>query len=82
MKWRYGIVKKKFGDMDIFSIGEFYFEEDPLKVESWTEESELEFDEFSDENFSDENVKEKFLQMLERIKKDVEKYPIKDTSGS
>lgn len=74
MKWRYGIIKYKVKEYEHFGIGELYFDSDPLKPHSYSESITLCVDGDS------ENPKEDLLNIIKMIHKDIERFPVFDSS--
>jgi len=82
MPWRYGIVKfrsKKDPDHRFYGIGELFYDDDPLKPWSCTEEPIEAYSD--DDNESEAQIKKSFKWSLENMLKDSLKYPIFDIDG-
>lgn len=78
-KWRYGIVKffDESNDYYYYSIGELYFESDPLKPFSCSENHTYPYEDF-DPDGNEKEVVESIVNQLDRMRKDALKYPIFD----
>ena len=71
MPWRYGIVRYKTeGIHKFYGVGELFFDKDPLKPHSCTQEPVdvyCEDEDFSDEEFIKDEVKNSLERMMKEI---------------
>ena len=76
MKWRYGIVKTyPRPDSPEWVLCEVYFDEDPLKVTSYTERGAT----FLTDDASEDPAGD-VIMWLDRAREDCRKYPVFDSS--
>jgi hypothetical protein len=83
MKWRYGIVKyrhKQDKNVRFYSIGELYYESNPLEIFACSEQPIDIFTDYEVED-SEEQIKENIMLQTTRIQQDIAKYPIFDIDG-